>query len=67
MSRDVVVLFAQPEGQKLVRKHCKKVGLEVSDLKRMVEETIDNTMMQRRRRLWQAFDELLDDSKQDSV
>jgi len=64
MSRDVVVLFAQPEGQQLVRRHCKEIGLQVSDLKRMVEETIDNTMMQRRRRLWQAFDELLDNSDQ---
>lgn len=60
MPREVVTLFAQPEGQALIRRHCRKIGLEVADLRSLVEEVIDKDSMQRRHGLWQAFDDLLD-------
>lgn len=60
MPKDVVVLFSQDYGERLVRKHCKKIGLAPGDLKRLVEEVIDKSNMQRRHGLWQAFDEVLD-------
>lgn len=60
MPRDVVVLFGQDEGRKLIAKHCRRIGLPVADLRRMVEEKVDNNTMQRRRRLWSAFEEILD-------
>lgn len=60
MPRDVVVLFAQEEGRKLVTKHCRRISLPVADLRRLVEEVVDKSTMQRRRGLWQAFDEVLD-------
>ena len=62
MAREVVTLFAQQEGQKLIRKHCHQIDLEVEDLRRLIEEVIDKDSMQRRRGLWQAFDEVLEGS-----
>jgi hypothetical protein len=62
MPRDVVTLFAQEEGRKLIQKHCRKIGLPVADLRRLVEELVDKSTMQRRHGLWQAFDEVLSDS-----
>ncbi len=60
MARDVVVLFVQDEGKKLIQRHCRRIGLPVSDLRRLVDEIIDKDTMQRRRGLWEAFDEVLD-------
>jgi hypothetical protein len=62
MAREVVTLFAQQEGQTLIRKHCRQVGLEVEDLRRLIEEVIEKDSMQRRHGLWQAFDEVLEGS-----
>jgi hypothetical protein len=60
LSRDIVVLLAQKEGRRLVEEHCRRIGLSVADLERLIEEAIDRQPMQRRRALWQAFDEVLD-------
>ena len=62
MPREIVTLFAQTEGKTLIRKHCRRIGLEVEDLRRLVEEVIEKDSMQRRHGLWQAFDEVLDSS-----
>lgn len=60
MSQDLVVLLSQEDGRRLVEKHCKRVGLAVADLERLLEDAIDKQPMHRRRALWQAFDEVLD-------
>ena len=60
MPRNVVVLFDQEEGQKLIRDHCRRIKLPVADLRRLVEEVIEKNVMQRRHGLWQAFDEVFD-------
>lgn len=60
MPRDVVVLFAQEEGRRLIRTHCRRIKLGVEDFKRLVEEVVDKSNMQRRHGLWQAFDEILE-------
>lgn len=62
MPKDVVTLFGQEEGKKLIQKHCKRIGLPVADLRRLVDELVDKSTMQRRAGLWQAFDEVLGDS-----
>lgn len=59
MPRDVVTLFAQEAGKKLIRKHCRQISLQVADLRRLVEEVVDKSTMQRRHGLWEAFDEVL--------
>lgn len=63
MPKDVVTLFAQEEGKKLIAKHCRKISLPVADLRRLVEEIVDKESMQRRAGLFQAFDEVLSDSE----
>lgn len=60
MPKEIVVLFSQKEGEDLIRKHCQKVGMKVEDLRRLIEEVVDKSAMQRRHGLWQAFDEVLD-------
>lgn len=59
MPRDVVTLFAQDEGRKLIRKHCGSVRLPVSDLRDLVEAVVDMNSMARRHGLTDAFDEVL--------
>ncbi len=65
MPRDVVTLFAQDAGKKLIRKHCRQIGLPVDDLRRLVEEVVDKSTMQRRHGLWEAFDEVLGEAYQE--
>lgn len=62
MPKDIVTLFSQEDGKKLIRKHCQRIGLPVADLRRLVEEVVDKNAMQRRRGLFQTFDEVLDAS-----
>ncbi|SDG06659.1 hypothetical protein SAMN04515659_2028 [Dyella sp. 333MFSha] len=66
MPRDVVTLFAQEKGSKLIKKHCRAIGLPYGDLKRLVEEVVDKSTMGRRHGLWQAFDEVLGESLEET-
>ena len=59
MPRDVVVLFARPEGRKLIERHCRKNHIKVADLRSLVDLEIDQVGRDRKRDLWPAFDELL--------
>lgn len=60
MPREYVTLFASKDGQPLLRKHCRRVGLEVSSLRQLVDEVIEKDSMAKRAGLWQAFDDILD-------
>lgn len=60
MPRDVVVLFARPEGRKLIERHCRKVGVRVADLRQLVDFEIDQVGRDRKRDLWPQFDEVFD-------
>ena len=60
MPRDVVVLFARPEGRKLIERHCRKNGIRTADLRSLVELEIDQVGRDRKRDLWPAFDEVID-------
>ncbi len=62
MPRDVVTLFAQEEGKKLIQKHCRSINLPVADLRSLVEAVVEKASMQRRRGLYEAFDEVLGES-----
>jgi len=67
MPRDVVTLFAQDSGKKLIRRHCRQIGLPVDDLRRLVEEVVDKSTMQRRHGLYEAFDEVLGATNDEEV
>lgn len=60
MPRDVVVLFARPEGLKLIQRHCRKTAVRIADLKQLVELEADQVGRDRKKDLWPAFDEILD-------
>jgi len=59
MPRDVVTLFAQAAGNKLIRKHCRKIAFPVESLRQLTEEIVDKNTMQRRHGLYEAFEEIL--------
>lgn len=68
MPRDLVVLFARPEGQKLIQSHCRKAGIRIADLRQLVELEADQVGRDRKKDLWPAFDEIfgdMDDEVQD--
>ncbi|MDW8444451.1 MAG: hypothetical protein RML45_09195 [Acetobacteraceae bacterium] len=67
MAREFIALFSQKEGEALIRRHCRQVGLEVADLKRLVEEVIEKDSMGRRHGLRQTFDDILDNSGSDGI
>ncbi len=56
----MLVLFASKEGQALLRRHCKKAGIPVADMRALIEEEAKQVGRDRRRGLWPVFDEILD-------
>ena len=60
MPRDVVVLFARPEGRKLIERHCRKNGVRVADLRALVELEVGQVGRDRKHDLYPAFDEVID-------
>lgn len=61
MPQVVVVLLSQEDGRRLAQDHCRRVGLALDDLERLIEESIVKQAIHRRRALWQAFDEILEE------
>lgn len=59
MPRDVVTLFAQDEGKKLIARHCRSIKLPVADLRELVETVVEKSHMGRRHGLTEAFDDVL--------
>ena len=59
MPRDVVTLFAQDEGKKLIARHCRNIRLPVADLRDLVETVVEMNSMARRRGLTDGFDDVL--------
>ncbi len=60
MPRSAVVLFDDLQGKKLLERYCEQLHLTVADLEELIELVIDMEWKQRRRGLFQAFDEILD-------
>ncbi len=65
MAREIVSLFTQKEGQALIRRHCREIGLAVADLKQLVEAVIEKDPMGRRHGLREIFDDILEKSTED--
>lgn len=66
MAREYVTLFASKEGQALLRRHCRRMGLPIADLRQLVEEVIEKDSMAKRAGLWQAFDDILETPTEES-
>lgn len=60
MKQHVVVLLAKPEGRVLARTHCMDAGFDINFLDELVEAELDQVGKQRKKGLWDSFDDILD-------
>jgi hypothetical protein len=60
MSRNVVVLLDNPDGRTLVRDACKTSGILFFEFQELVQAEIEQTGKQRKKGLWDDFDDILD-------
>ncbi len=60
MARNVVVLLDNQEGRALVKDACKASGLLFSEFQELVQAEIEQTGKQRKKGLWDDFDDILD-------
>lgn len=66
MARNVVVLLDNTEGRALVKSACKSNGLLFSEFQELVQAEIEQTGKQRKKGLWDDFDDILDRIQKDS-
>jgi hypothetical protein len=61
LSKNVVVLLDnENEGRKLVRSLCRQHGIRISEFEELVQAEVEQTGKQRKRGLWDQFDDILD-------
>lgn len=60
MSRNVVVLLNSGDGRRLVRRRCKEVGVQMSDLEQLIEAEVEQLGKKRKAGLWDEFDRIFD-------
>ncbi|MCC7492660.1 MAG: hypothetical protein IT204_09950 [Fimbriimonadaceae bacterium] len=60
MPRAAIVLLADDEGRKIVRRHCRRAKLAIGDLERLFDELMRSSGVERRRALFAVFDDVLD-------
>jgi hypothetical protein len=60
MTRNVVVLLDNPEGRSLVREECIANGIGFPEFSELVQAEVDQTGKQKKRGLWDSFDDILD-------
>jgi len=57
---NVVVLLDNKEGRALVKDECKKHGLNYAEFTELVQAEVEQTGRQRKRGLYDIFDDILD-------
>jgi hypothetical protein len=60
MSQNVVVLLDNPEGRSLVREECIQNRIIFQEFVELVQAEVDQTGKQRKKGLWDQFDDILD-------
>lgn len=60
MTQNVVVLLDNPEGRSLVREECLENKIIFQEFVELVQAEVDQTGKQRKKGLWDAFDDILD-------
>ena len=60
MPRNVVVLLDNRGGRAMVKAACKEGGLLFAEFQELVQAEIEQTGKQRKRGLWDDFDDILD-------
>jgi len=65
MSRSVVVILDQKEGRNLVKRICRKYSVRIAEFEELVQAEVNQVGKQRKRGLWQDFDDILDRMDED--
>lgn len=60
MTQNVVVLLDNPEGRSLVREECLENNIIFQEFVELVQAEVDQTGKQKKKGLWDAFDDILD-------
>jgi len=60
MTQNVVVLLDNPEGRSLVREECLENKIIFPEFVELVQAEVDQTGKQKKKGLWDAFDDILD-------
>ncbi len=60
MTQNVVVLLDNQEGRSLVREECLENKVIFQEFVELVQAEVDQTGKQRKKGLWDAFDDILD-------
>lgn len=55
-----IALIHNPDGKELVKHSCKKHGLHYSEFMELVAAVVEQSGKQRRKGLWDNFDDILD-------
>ncbi len=65
MSRNVVVLLENREGRVMVEKFCRENGFDFSAFEELIKAEIEQSGKQKKKGLWDDFDNILDHIKID--
>ncbi len=65
MPRNIVVLLNTEGGRGLVRHKCRTIGLHIGTFERLIEAELDQQGKQRKRGLWEEFDQILDEEAEE--
>lgn len=65
MSQNIVVLLRSEDGKKIVREHCRRAGLRVSDLEQLIDAEMEQLGKKRKAGLWEEFDRIFDEIEAD--
>lgn len=60
MTQNVVVLLDNPEGRSLVREECLENNIIYQEFVDLVQAEVDQTGKQKKKGLWDQFDDILD-------
>ncbi len=60
MPRNIVVLFDNPDGRKVIRDVCEANNVIYAAFEEMVQFEVEQTGKKRRHGLWDYFDDILD-------
>jgi len=60
MPRNIVALLDNENGRKMILQSCKDRNLIFAEFEALVQAEVEKAGMQRRRQLWNDFDDILD-------
>jgi len=56
-------LFENGETREIAKRHCRSIGISITILEDLIRAELDQVGKQRKRGLWQAFDDILSEEE----